>query len=125
MAIATEITFHEIPKSETVEAAVRRWVDRLEHVYDRIVGCTVKIEQPHRSQRHGREFEVHVILDVPGTNLATSRVRHEDIYVAIADAFRATRRQLLDQVGHRRQFVKAPGTKRKVVNLGDDYSRLR
>lgn len=117
MGISTELTFHEIPHSDAVEAAVQRWVVRLEHLHDRIVRCHVKIEQPHKSQRHGREFEVHVVLEIPGNDIAVSKVRHEDIYVAIADAFRAARRQLLDQLEHRRDFVKAPG--REVVNLGE------
>ena len=117
MAIPTEITFHEIQHSDAVEAAVTRWVTRLEHFYDRIVRCSVKIEQPHKSHRHGREFEVHVVLDLPGAEIATSRVRHEDIYVAIADAFRCSRRQLLDHVDTRRGFVKAPGAPRQVSNM--------
>jgi putative sigma-54 modulation protein len=115
MAIPTEITFHEIQHSDAVELSVLRWVARLEHFYDRIVRCVVKIEQPHRSHRHGREFEVHVVLDVPGGEIATSRVRHEDIYVAIADAFRCSRRQLLDHVDARRSFVKAPGAPRPMT----------
>ena len=125
MAISTEITFHEIQQSDAVEQAVTRWVSRLEHLHDRIVRCLVKIEQPHKSHRHGREFEVHVVLEIPGNDIAVSRIRHEDIYVAVADAFRAARRQLLDTVGHRREFVKAPGTTRRVANLGDETERLR
>lgn len=108
MAIPTEVTFHDLDHSDSVEAAIHRWVARLEHVHDRIVRCNVKVEQPHKSHRHGREFEVHVVLEWWGENIATSRHRHEDIYVAIADAFRASRRQLLDQLDTRREFVRAP-----------------
>ena len=57
-----------------------------------------------------------MVLEWWGENIATSRHRHEDIYVAIADAFRASRRQLLDQRDTRRDFVKAPGTVRHVTN---------
>ncbi len=119
MAIPTEITFHEIPRSAAVEAAVLRWVARLEPLHDRVVRCLVKIEQPHRSQRQGRAFEIHVVVEIPGNDIAVSRIRHEDIYVAVADAFRAARRQLLDHVDHRREFVKAPGTHREAANLGE------
>ena len=105
MPIPTEITFHDIPHSDSVEASIHRWVARLEHVHDRIIRCSVKIEQPHK--RQGREFEIHVVLEWWGENIATSRHRHEDIYVAIADAFRASRRQLLDQRDSRREFVKS------------------
>jgi ribosome-associated translation inhibitor RaiA len=117
MPIPTKITFHEIHHSDAIEAAIQRWVARLEHVSDRIVRCEVRIEQPHRSHRQGREFEVHVVLGIPGNDVASSRTRHEDPYVAVADAFRATRRQLLDEMDTRREFVKAPGTVRQVTNL--------
>lgn len=115
MAIPTEITFHEIPHSDSVEAAIHRWVARLEHISDRIVRCEVRVEQPHKSHRHGREFEVHLLVGIPGTDIVASRVKHEDPYVAVADAFRCARRQLLDAIDHRREFVKAPA--RQVTNL--------
>ena len=107
MAIPTEITFHDISHSDAVEAAIQRWVARIERLSDRIVRCEVRVEQPHRSHRQGRPFEVHVVLGIPGHDIASSRIRHEDVYVAIADAFRATRRQLLDELDTRRAFVKA------------------
>lgn len=105
MAIPTEITFHGFNKSDAVEAAVHRWVTRLELVYDRILRVEVRLDQPHRSHRQGREFEVHVHVEIPGADIIARHTRHEDVYVAIADAFRASRRQLLDYVDHRREFV--------------------
>lgn len=96
MEIPTEITFHELPVSEAVEAAIQRWVARLQHISDRISRCRVFVMQPHRRHRSGKDFEVHVHLAVPGDELAASRTHHEDVYVAVADAFRAVRRQLLD-----------------------------
>ena len=106
MQIPTEITFHEVDQSDAVEAAVQRWVTRLEHVYDRIIKCTVTIGQPHRRHRHGSEFNIGVVLEIPGGEIPVTHVRHEDVYVAIADAFRAVRRRLTDQIDVRRGFVK-------------------
>ena len=111
MDIPTEITFHELPHSDSVEAAIQRWVARVEPLHARIQSCRVFVMQPHRSQRTGRAFEIHVRLDIPGAEIAASRIHHEDIYVAIADAFRAVRRQLLEQTkmrtGHGRQQLSA------------------
>lgn len=106
MKVPTEITFHGIEHSDSVEAAVSRWAARLEHTYDRIISCNVTISQPHKRHRHGSEFSVSVVLEVPGGEIAVTHVRHEDIYVAVADAFRAARRQLIDQTDLRRGFVK-------------------
>jgi ribosomal subunit interface protein len=111
MEIPTEITFHEIEQSDSVESSIQRWVARIEPLHARIRGCHVFVEQPHRRHRTGKQFEVHVRLDVPGLEIAASRIHHEDIYVAIADAFRAVRRQLLEHTamrsGHGRQQLSA------------------
>jgi ribosomal subunit interface protein len=105
MAIPTQVTFHGFRKSDAVEAAVHRWVARLELVYDRILRVEVRLDQPHRSHRQGREFEVHIHIEIPGVDIMTRHARHEDVYVAIADAFRASRRQLLDHLDQRREFI--------------------
>jgi len=110
MPIRTEITFHDMPANDGIEAAIHRWVARLEHMYDRIVACHVVVDQPHRRHRQGGAFHLRVVLSVPGEDLAVNQVRHEDVYVAIADAFRAVRRQLQDQVATRRDFVRSPLT---------------
>ena len=106
MPILTEITFHRIEHSDAVEAAVNRWVARLEHIYDRITKCGVVISLPHKRHRHGSEFNVSVVLEVPNGQVTATHISHVDIYVAVADAFRAARRQLQDHVNKQRGFVK-------------------
>lgn len=92
--------------------AVERWADRLGHHYDRIQRCEVVIEQPHRSSRSGGTFHVRIDLQIPNQTITVSRdsgrdPAHEDVYVAIADAFRAARRQLMEHVEVQRGDVKA------------------
>jgi ribosome-associated translation inhibitor RaiA len=106
MPIPTEISFNGIEHSDAVEQAVERWVARLEHMYDRITKCVVTVAQPHKRHRHGSEFSVSVVLEIPGREIAATHLRHEDIYIAVADAFRAARRQLGDSRDVRRGFVK-------------------
>jgi len=97
--------------SPCVEDAVRRWAARLEHTYDRIERCAVVIEVPHRHHRQGNTFHIRVEVTVPDRTIEVSRDpgldhAHEDIYVAISDAFRAARRQLLDYARIKRGEVK-------------------
>jgi ribosome-associated translation inhibitor RaiA len=124
MQILTEITFHGIEHSDSAEAAIQRWVARLEHVYDRITHCGVVVSQPHKRHRHGRDFQVSVVLEVPGDNITVTHVVHEDIYVAIGDAFRAARRQLQDHVALRRGFVKTHVVER-TGNIGVNLEKHR
>jgi hypothetical protein len=95
------ITFRDMLPSPFVEAAVRRWADRLEQVYGRVHRCAVMIEQPHHHHRRGNPFHVRIELSVPGRELVVAhdpaRTReHVNAYAALADAFRAARRQLAD-----------------------------
>jgi putative sigma-54 modulation protein len=109
MNIPTEIMWHQLEPSEAVETSIQRWVTRLEHLYHRIISCKITVSQPNKRHRHGAEFCVNVVLDVPGGEIAASHVRHEDIYVAVADAFRATRRQLTDHIELSRGLVGREG----------------
>jgi cold shock CspA family protein/ribosome-associated translation inhibitor RaiA len=103
MQIPVEITFRDIERSEAVEARIREWADKLDRIYDRIVRCEVVVGDPHRHHHKGHQFYVRVRLTVPGTEIVSSHspgddAAHQDIYVAVRDAFQATKRQLEDYV---------------------------
>jgi cold shock CspA family protein/ribosome-associated translation inhibitor RaiA len=103
MQIPVEITFRDIEHSDAVEARIRDWVDKLERVYDRITRCEVVIGQPHHRHRKGNSFSITVRLTVPGGEVVSSHDpgpegAHEDVYVALRDAFHAAKRQLEDHV---------------------------
>jgi len=94
-----------------IEDFVRRWVGKLETAYQRIERCDVVIDRPHQHHHQGQHTRVRVTLAVPGPDVVVSRDHaldgsHEDVYVAIRDAFRAARRQLEDHARRVRQEVK-------------------
>lgn len=105
MESSPEITFRGMPNSPAAELAIDRWVTRMEHVYRRIQRCTVVVDRPHRNQRHGNEFHVRVELAVPDGDIAVA-CDSQDIYLAIADAFRVARRRLQDFAQIQRREVK-------------------
>jgi len=86
--------------SPALESFARRWAAKLANIYDRIERCEVVIERPHQSQHQGQRVHVRVTLAVPGPDIVASDdpdldAEHEDAYVAVRDAFRAARRQLV------------------------------
>jgi len=100
-----------MPPSASVEARVREQVAELEQSYDRIISCRVVIETPHRHQHKGRLYGVRVDLSVPGRELMigskpSQHHAHEDVYVAVRDAFDAARRQLEDHARRERGQTK-------------------
>jgi len=115
MQIPVEITFRDMPKWEKAEEEVRKRAAELERFFDRITSCRVVIEAPHLHQQKGQIYHVRVDLTVPGKEIVVKRdpadkKPHEDLYLAIRDAFRIARRQLQDYVRERRGLVKAHET---------------
>lgn len=105
-----QITFRNIDASPSVEEKVRERARELERFHDRILSCRVVIEAPNR-RRHGDLYHVRIDLKVPGREIVVKRDppehhAHEDIHVAVRDAFDAVRRRLEDHVRRRRGDVK-------------------
>lgn len=103
MQVDAIISFKGMKPSPAVEADIRERVDRLEQFHDRIIGCRVVVEAPHRHQNKGKLYHVRIDLRVPGGEIVVSREAgldhaHEDVYVALRDAFSAAQRQLEDHV---------------------------
>src|SRR5207237_5418271 len=68
-----EIAFHNLPPSAALEAEIRKRVAKLDKLYARLVGCRVSVEALHNQHHTGNVYEVHVVLSVPGRDIAVSR----------------------------------------------------
>lgn len=124
MNIPLKITFRNMPPSKAIEDNVREKAAKLDSFSDRIMSCRVIVEAPHRHHHKGKAYEVRIDLTVPGAELVINRApkrlaaaklelasdekalaeshepskhaAHEDVYVAIRDAFNAAGRKLQD-----------------------------
>jgi ribosome-associated translation inhibitor RaiA len=106
--IPLQITFRGLQQSPAIEARVASEAEKLEDFADRITGCRVSVEAQHRRHHQGTVYHVRILMTLPGAELVVSRDpernhAHEDVYVAIRDAFDAARRQLQDWVHRRRE----------------------
>ncbi|MHA1518003.1 MAG: HPF/RaiA family ribosome-associated protein [Alphaproteobacteria bacterium] len=116
MAIPLEISFRNMDPSPAVEARIREKAEKLERFQERIIRCTVVVEAPHRHHHKGKLYSVHIDISVPGKDhLIVDRAKpadhaHEDVYVAVRDAFNAAVRQLEDYTQRMRGDVKAHST---------------
>jgi ribosome-associated translation inhibitor RaiA len=112
MELPLQLQFRNLEPSPAIEAAVRKYVNKLQNFNGDIISCRVAIESPHKHQYKGKLYRVVVDVRVPGKEIVVSRApddqqAHEDVYVAIRDAFDAARRQIQDYVRVRRGRVKA------------------
>ena len=101
MQIPLQITFRGMDPSKAIEAKIRERTDELSQFYDRITSCRVTVETGHHHHRKGNLFHLVVNIAVPGDEIVVNRDpsgdhAHEDIHVAIRDAFDAARRQIED-----------------------------
>jgi ribosomal subunit interface protein len=101
--VPLEIQFHNMDRSPAIEEAVRERAAKLEQFANQIVSCRVTIEAPHKHKHQGKLYRVAVDVRVPGGEVTASRDpaqhhAHEDVFVALRDAFKAVRRQLQDYV---------------------------
>ncbi len=125
-----------MPPSEAIEASIRERTAKLDTFYDRIMSCRVVVEAPHRSHRKGKAYHVRIDITLPGGELVVKREpkrivdvplrslkepdvelgvdrelskpdAHEDVFVAIRDAFDAARRKLQDYARRQRGQLKS------------------
>ena len=106
MQTPVQIVFHKVAHSEALENLIREKTRKLEVIFPRLMRCHVSIDQPHRHKEQGEPFNVRITLHVPGGELVVNRDQHEDVYVALNDAFDAVRRQLEEHAQRMRREVK-------------------
>lgn len=112
MQVPVQISFHGLEHSDAVEERVREKVAKLEQFCKDLVSCRVVIEQHHKNtsnQHHkGEPYHISISLSVPGDELVVKRDPkdphvHEDISLAIRDAFQSMEQQLKTWIGKQRE----------------------
>lgn len=96
MKTPLQITFRDIEPSEALDAHIHDKAEKLETFFQPIMSCRVVLEVPHQHKHQGKVFKVRIDIGVPGSEIVVNRDAHEDVYVALRDAFDAARRQLDD-----------------------------
>jgi ribosomal subunit interface protein len=107
----SQIIWQNLSPSDEIETKIRKHITKLEKFADRLSDCRVVIEVPHRHHHHGNIYHVQINLTVPGRELVVNRQppvqqTHEDLHVAISDAFESAERQLKDYAQQRRGEIK-------------------
>ncbi len=158
MEVPLKITFRDMAPSPAIETNIREKAAKLEELYDRLMSCHVIVEAPHRHHHKGKAYQVRIHLTVPGSELVINRApkrldapktarmeelekplveshepgkhaAHEDVYVAIRDAFNAAGRKLQDHARRRRGKVKVhePPPVARIIKLfpSEDYGFLQ
>lgn len=104
----TQVVFRGIDHSPAVEEAVHKRAEKLSRFSDEIQSLRVTLESPHNNHHKGKVYHVGVEALIPNHDIVVSHEQHdkhehEDIYVAIRDAFNAVERRLKSVYGKQRR----------------------
>lgn len=125
-----QVTFRNLKPSANIEEWIRAEADKLDTFYNRVMGCRVTIEMPHRHHKKGSSYRIRIDVKVPGEEIVVKRepslrqraqqlgeidnkkhletkTPHRDLHVAIKDAFKAAGRRLQDYARRQRGDVKS------------------
>lgn len=99
MKQALQFQIRGLDASPSFEAVVRAKADKLDRTCLGLMACLVVIERLTGSQ--GGAIAVRIDVTLPGYELSVVRVRREDLYLALRDAFDDMACRLEDDVRHR------------------------
>ncbi len=106
MQIPLQISLRGVAHSDALYGSIREKAEKLERYYERIMSCRIVLELAAHHKRHGKQFAVRIDLKVPGGEIAITHVHHEELQIALRDAFDAARRKLEDFARTQRGDVK-------------------
>ena len=94
-----QVVFHNIDQTEALVDAVQKRVEKLERFCDHIITGRVVLDAPHNNHHKGKVYKVGLEFHTPTVEVRVNQDQHdnhahEDLYVAIRDAFNAAERQL-------------------------------
>ena len=94
--------------SEALATLVQRRLDKLEHLFDRIISCHVVVELAGHHHQHGDRYRVSINVGLPGRELLVTHAPSDDrpienAYASADRAFDEVERQLEDWLRRRRE----------------------
>ncbi len=123
------IAFRNMTAPIGLEDEIQGHIAELEKFFNHIVTCHVTVETDHRRHRQGNLYRVRIVLVVPHHDIVVRREpperhEHEDLRLAVRDAFHATRRQLQDYVRSQQGAIKehAPPTIGTIGQVFPDHA---
>lgn len=106
MKLPLEISARNVNVSAATEELIREKTEKLDKLYDKIIGCRVTVDIPHRSQRSGILYNVRIDISVPGREIVVRREPDEDLHAAVLGSFDIAQRRLKEFSEKQRGEVK-------------------
>ncbi|MGA1740733.1 MAG: HPF/RaiA family ribosome-associated protein [Pseudohongiellaceae bacterium] len=126
MVSDTKVVFRGIDHSQAVADAVQKRLDKLERFSDEIQSLRVILESPHNHHHKGKVFHVGVEAVIPNHDIQVNhdqhdKHEHEDIYIAIRDAFNALERQIKSVYEKKRHQDRAVSKPLETLEVPEEF----
>ena len=120
MSFPTIVQFRGIDASDALHAKIEEYAQRLSKFADDIRSCHVVVSVDRASQQQGEHYRISIHLTLDGHEILAGDAhamdpRHQDPYVAVADAFHVARRCIEDYARRRRAAARPA---RRAANPG-------
>lgn len=123
MQVPAQVTFRNVQQTPIIDEFIQNQLAKLDQLSDRIISCQVVLAYEAKQRQTTQVFNVTIVLNLPGKEMASTHNHDEKILVALGAAFEDARRQLEDYVEVMRGKVKAQPAiiYGHVVRLFEDY----
>jgi ribosome-associated translation inhibitor RaiA len=116
MQVPLQIKFQYMEPSAAIEDRVRERCHKLQRFAEHVTCCRVTVDAPHKHQDKTGLYRVSIDITLPdevtgAPSHAEQQHTHENVEVAIREAFEAARRQLEDYARQRRAYIKMQDSK--------------
>ncbi len=120
-----QVVFHNIDQSPALIENVNKRIEKLQRFSNDIIGGRIVLDSPHNNHHKGKVFSVTVEIHTANKEVIVrqgqhDKPAHEDIYVAVRDAFNAAERQLKAIDKKHRKSTLAVENFDVVPEVGDD-----
>jgi len=89
----TQIIIRHMLRSEALSERIHELSEELQGKHPEITLCRVVVESEGNHRHKGRPYLVSVNVRLPHSEIVADRHEHEDVYVALRDAFAAVEHQ--------------------------------
>ena len=117
MTNAFQVVFHNVDQSQALNDALQKRIAKLERFCDQIITGRVVVDSPHNNHHKGKVYSVGLEIHTTSMEVRVNQDQHdnhahEDLYVAIRDAFNVAERQLkaVDKKHRATPLRKEPGS---------------
>jgi len=109
--VPLKVDYKNFEKHPDLNPIIEEQLERLEKCFERITSCHVIISKPHKRHLNGNVYHVHIDLHIPGSVIAITREperdgRHDDVELAVRDAFKTAKRNLQVYIEKLRKDIK-------------------